>query len=255
MINSSISVIFVSVCTNPINLIPRSNMHLKTSFLFVYLPLFLLTLFPTIAQADWKKSYLAGENAMNDQYWEECVKQIQEAIKDKKKGSKKAKLYGMRFGYFPHLSLGICYENQGLWEEAEAAYKLSVKNTKHKDAKKRLKVAVVEADKVRRQKKLLKSWTDLYIFALEAMNKKQWETAVKHLRNSLKYRKGNQQSFGHLGKKVSYSPHLMIYKCYTNLKIKEENMIKELILSFENEKSDETEGLLAQYLPGIWVNP
>jgi tetratricopeptide (TPR) repeat protein len=161
----------------------------------------------------------------------------------------------MRFGYFPHLFLGICYENQGLWEEAEEEYKISFGQTRTQEAQDRLKVATVEADKVRRQKKLLKSWTDLYLFALEAMKNKKWEDAVKFLRDSLKYRQGNDPSFEHLGQKVPYTPHLLIFKCYKSLNFKEEELVKELVQSFEKEQSDETETLLASYLPGIWVHP
>lgn len=227
----------------------------KRLFFSILIPGILLFLAPRSAHADWKESYLAGENAMKVEHWDDCVKNVQEAVKEKSEENKRLKLYGMRFGYFPHLYLGKCYEKLGLWEEAEAEYKLSVDQSGSDEAKDLLKVAVVEADKVRREKKLMKSWTDLYIFALEAMKNNKWEDAVKHLQNSLKFRQGNDSSFEHLGEKVNYTPHLMLFQCFKALNFKESDMLKELVLSFETEKSDESEKLMAQYLPSVWVNP
>jgi hypothetical protein len=75
----------------------------------------------------WWNYYERGRSFADGGYFAEALADFQAAIKQRSKGQRRARTYGMHFiDYHPHREMGIVYFQQGLYEDAETALAVSV---------------------------------------------------------------------------------------------------------------------------------
>ncbi|MBI5187075.1 MAG: tetratricopeptide repeat protein [Nitrospinae bacterium] len=233
------------------------------------LPIFLSMLsavsilfFPAGAHAapKWTSSYLEAESLMEKENWRDAATALETAIADNDQEGEKIKLYGMRFGYFPHYRLGLCYYNLGKWDLAKKEFEKSMALSQYEESQKYLQLAAEKLKKSEEDKKAIdsakkKEWDEYYIEAMDFMAQNEWMKASESIKRSLAIKPPVALSVKRDGKEVPYSPHLMSAKCYSNMKLEQKIILDELAVSLESEKSQETVDMLSRELPAVWVNP
>src|SRR5713101_9069439 len=75
---------------------------------------------PAFAQA-WHDAYIKGLEHMDAKRWPEAVQAFDAAIAADPTENKGARLYGMRYGYFPHRDKGIALYHLNKFDEAVVA--------------------------------------------------------------------------------------------------------------------------------------
>ncbi|MBI4607935.1 MAG: hypothetical protein HY726_02865 [Candidatus Rokubacteria bacterium] len=151
------------------------------------LVLLVLFLSPPPAWSEaWKEAYLKGLDLMDAQKWEEAVQAFEKAIQANPRENKSVRLYGMRYGYFPHRDKGIALYRLGRWEAATQALGESLRQGFSEEAARYAELArkrqpIVELPRVFRG-----TWWDYYERGLLHSERGLWNLAVEDFRAALK---------------------------------------------------------------------
>lgn len=71
---------------------------------------FLVLVFASAAQAEFKRSYTLGKKSFEDGDYKDAIAKFEEAIQDNPESAERVKIYGMRYdSYIPHYYLGEAY--------------------------------------------------------------------------------------------------------------------------------------------------
>ncbi len=246
--------------------------YLKKIFSVFFIPLFLVlfVFFYSVkseAASRWTTRYLEAESLIDKENWTAAAEKLLKAIALKDKEGPRIKLYGMRFGYFPHFRLGLCYYRLEKWDSAKTEFETSIKLSKYDESKKYLLLVTEKLKKLEKQEKKLeeqekkinalkkKEWDEYYAEALDFMNKSEWMKASESIKRSIAIKPPVADKIKLEGREIPYTPRLLLARCYTNLKLDKKIILDELFISFEEEKSRETEDFLLKNFPAVWVNP
>src|SRR5207302_8270005 len=95
---------------------------------------------PALAQA-WHDTYIKGLEHMDGKRWAEAVQAFDDALAANPQENKSARLYGMRYGYFPHRDKGIALYHLNKFDEAVVALEESIRQGATPEATKTLAAA------------------------------------------------------------------------------------------------------------------
>ena len=166
--------------------------------------------FPAAAHAagDWKKAYLKGEKLLRKDKWEEAVTRFDEALRGKGDDDSGVRLYGMKFGYFPHRGKGIAHYHLGQWEEARRELKTSIEQSKSEKAVEYLDLVEEAATRSSPTPPAAEGdWKDLYLAGLEEMEDGRWGKAISRFEEALRRRDRDDSSAKLYGMLHGYFPH------------------------------------------------
>jgi len=133
---------------------------------------------PALAQA-WHDTYIKGLEHMDGKRWAEAVQAFDDALAANPQENKSARLYGMRYGYFPHRDKGIALYHLSRYDEAIPELEESIRQgataeaTKHLDLAKKHQPAVATAGVFRG------TWWDFYERGLKYSEAGAWKAAVQ----------------------------------------------------------------------------
>ncbi len=166
--------------------------------------------FPAAARAggDWKKAYLKGEKLLRQDKWEEAVDRFDEALRGKGSDDSGERLYGMKFGYFPHRGKGIAHYHLGQWEEARRELEISIEQSKSDKAVEYL--SLVEKGSTRSpaaSPNRKGDWKEVYLEGLERMEDGRWREAIARFDRALRLRDRDDSSVKLYGMLHGYFPH------------------------------------------------
>jgi tetratricopeptide (TPR) repeat protein len=136
---------------------------------------------PVFAQA-WRDAYIKGLEHMDARRWAEAVQALDAAIAANPQENKSARLYGMRYGYFPHRDKGIALYHLGRYDEAIPPLEESIRQgatpeaTKHLDLARNHQPAVATAGVFRG------TWWDFYERGVKYAEAGAWKAAIQDFR-------------------------------------------------------------------------
>lgn len=180
--------------------------------IFVGLALFPLILPTAIDGAErWKEAYVQGQKFLEASKWEEAIRSFQDALKSKDQDDKSIRLYGMRFGYFPHRDKGIAHYHLGQWEEAIKDLKLSIEQSKTKEAVEYLDLAEKALKKSQEEARIQtpegKNWREFYLEGLKFMESEKWHDALRAFEKAIQLKDKDDESLKLYGLRYGYFPH------------------------------------------------
>jgi len=160
------------------------------------------------AGGDWKKAYLKGEELLRNDKWEEAVGRFEEALRGKGHDDSGERLYGMKFGYFPHRGKGIAHYHLGQWKEARRELKSSIEQSKSDKAVKYLDLVEKAATRSPSASSAGKgNWKDFYLAGLEQIEDGRWREAIARFEEALRRRDRDDSSVKLYGMLHGYFPH------------------------------------------------
>lgn len=165
---------------------------------------------PAAARAggDWKKAYLKGEELLRKDKWEEAVGRFDEALRGKGKDDSGERLYGMKFGYFPHRGKGIAHYHLGQWKEARRELETSIEQSRSEKAVEYLDLVEKAATRSPSASSAGKgNWKDFYLAGLEQMEDGRWREAIARFEEALRRRDRDDSSVKLYGMLHGYFPH------------------------------------------------
>lgn len=167
---------------------------LKSSFIVV--PSLLAVLLSPISAWSqvWKDAYLKGLDLMAAQKWEEALQAFDRAIQANPREDKNVRLYGMRYGYFPHRDKGIALYRLGQWEAAIQALEESLRQGSTKEAAQYLELARKREPMVELPRVFRGTWWDYYERGLLYSERGLWNSAIEDFRGALKGRSQEDRS-------------------------------------------------------------
>jgi tetratricopeptide (TPR) repeat protein len=199
--------------------------------------------FPAVARAggDWKKAYLKGEELLRNEKWEEAVGRFEEALRGKGDDDSGERLYGMKFGYFPHRGKGVAHYHLGQWEEARRELKTSIEQSKSDKAVEYLDLVAEAATRSpSAPPNLAGDWKDAYLAGQEQLEAGHWGEAIALFEEALRQRDRDDSSVKLYGMLHGYFPHRE--KGIAHYRLEEwERAVTELETSISQASSDRAE--------------
>src|SRR5712664_3608293 len=129
-----------------------------------------------------RDAYIKGLEHMDAKRWPEAVQAFDAAIAADPKENKGARLYGMRYGYFPHRDKGIALYHLSRYDDAIPPLEESIRQgatpeaTKHLDLAKKHQPAVATAGVFRG------TWWDFYERGMKYTEAGAWKAAIQDFR-------------------------------------------------------------------------
>jgi tetratricopeptide (TPR) repeat protein len=136
---------------------------------------------PAWAQAG-RDVYVKGLEHMDAKRWAEAVQAFDAAIATDPKENKGARLYGMRYGYFPHRDKGLALYQLGKFDEAAAALEESIRQGATPEAIKTLDLARKKQPAVATQGVFRDTFWDFYERGVKYSEAGAWKAAIQDFR-------------------------------------------------------------------------
>ncbi len=159
----------------------------RSGALAVLLALLLCPVPPVWAQA-WKDAYLKGIEHMGAGRWAEAAQAFEGAIRGNPREEVGVRLYGMRYGYFPHRDKGIALYRAERWEEAVQALRESVRQGVAPEAASYLERAQQRQPLVEVPHVFRGTWWDHYERGLLYAERGLWKPAIEDFRTARRVR-------------------------------------------------------------------
>lgn len=131
---------------------------------------------------DWKDAYLKGVEHLDAGRWAEAVRAFDLAIAKNPREDRSVRLYGMRYGYFPHRDKGIALSRAERWEEAGEALEESVRQGVATEAARHLELARQRQPTVALSRVFRGTWWDYYERGLLYSERSRWKQAINDFR-------------------------------------------------------------------------
>jgi len=145
---------------------------------------------------DWKEFYLQGLGFMDSQRWSDAVRAFEKALQLKDKEDESLKLYGMRYGYFPHREKGIAHYRLEEWESAVRELETSLAQVPSARASEYLDLAKNKKVTLDTPSIFRGNWWNHYERGTLLAEKGAWEQAIDDYRQALsKQDKGLKDAF------------------------------------------------------------
>lgn len=126
--------------------------------------------------------YIKGLEHLDAKRWAEAVRAFDAAIAADPKENKGARLYGMRYGYFPHRDKGIALYNLGRFDEAVVALEESLRQGATPEATKTLDLARKKQPAVATSGVFRDTFWDFYERGLKYSEAGAWKAAISDFR-------------------------------------------------------------------------
>jgi len=143
-----------------------------------------LLLFPGLPARgqDWKDAYLKGIEHLDAGRWVEAAQAFDLSIRANPREDANVRLYGMRYGYFPHRDKGIALSRAERWDEAVQALQESVRQGVAPDAVRYLDLAEQRHSTVEVPRIFRGTWWDHYERGLLYAERDMWKRAIADFR-------------------------------------------------------------------------
>src|SRR5204862_4512590 len=126
--------------------------------------------------------YIKGLEHLDAKRWAEAVQAFDAAIAADPKENKRARLYGMRYGYFPHRDKGIALYHLGKFDEAVVALEESIRQGATPEATKTLVLAKNKQPAVATSGVFRDTFWDFYERGLKYSEAGAWKAAIQDFR-------------------------------------------------------------------------
>ena len=126
--------------------------------------------------------YIKGLEHLDAKRWTEAAQAFDAAIAADPKENKDARLYGMRYGYFPHRDKGVTLYHLGKFEEAVAALEESIRQGATPEAAKTLDLARKQQPAVATAGVFRDTFWDFYERGLKYSEAGAWKAAIQDFR-------------------------------------------------------------------------
>jgi tetratricopeptide (TPR) repeat protein len=123
--------------------------------------------------------YVKGLEHMDARRWAEAVQSFEAAIATEPRENRGARLYGMRYGYFPHRDRGIALYHLGRFDDAVAALEESIRQGSTPAAVKHLDLARAKQPAVTTAGVFRDTWWDFYERGLKYADAGAWKAAIQ----------------------------------------------------------------------------
>jgi len=133
------------------------------------------------AQA-WRDAYIKGLEHSDAKRWAEAVQAFDAAIQGNPKENKGARLYGMRYGYFPHRDKGIALYQLERFDEAIPPLEESIRQGATDEATRTLDVARKRQPAVALSQVFRGTWWDYYERGTKYAEAGSWKAAIADFR-------------------------------------------------------------------------
>ena len=145
-----------------------------------------LTVWPAgLASAQaWRDAYIKGLEHSDARRWAEAIQAFDAAIRGNPKENKGARLYGMRYGYFPHRDKGIALYQLGRFEEAIPPLEESIRQGATDEATRTLDAARKRQPAVALPRVFRGTWWDHYERGLKYAEAGAWRSAIVDFRSA-----------------------------------------------------------------------
>ena len=148
---------------------------------------------PVFAQA-WRDAYIKGLEHSDAKRWAEAVQAFDTAIQGNPKEDKGARLYGMRYGYFPHRDKGIALYQLKRYDEAVPELEESIRQGSTAEAVRTLDVARKRQPPVELAQVFRGTWWDYYERGVKHAEAGSWKAAIQDFRAARQQRDKEDRS-------------------------------------------------------------
>jgi tetratricopeptide (TPR) repeat protein len=159
----------------------RGSVARRLLLLLLGIALLLSPVTPVSAQA-WRDAYIKGLEHSDARRWPEAVQAFDAAIQGNPREDKSARLYGMRYGYFPHRDKGIALYQLQKYDEAVAPLEESVRQGVAPDAARYLELTRKQQPPVAMGRVFRGTWWDFYERGLKYAEAGAWKAAIQDFR-------------------------------------------------------------------------
>jgi tetratricopeptide (TPR) repeat protein len=159
----------------------RGSVARRLLLLLLGIALLLSPVTPVSAQA-WRDAYIKGLEHSDARRWPEAVQAFDAAIQGNPREDRSARLYGMRFGYFPHRDKGIALYHLQQYDEAAAPLEESVRQGVAPDAARYLELTRKQQPPVAMGRVFRGTWWDFYERGLKYAEAGAWKAAIQDFR-------------------------------------------------------------------------
>jgi tetratricopeptide (TPR) repeat protein len=148
---------------------------------------------PVSAEA-WRDAYIKGLEHSDAKRWPQAVEAFDAAIQGNPREDKSARLYGMRYGYFPHRDKGIALYQLKRYDEAIPPLEESARQGVAPDAARYLDLARKQQPPVTMAQVFRGTWWDYYERGLKYAEAGAWKAAVQDFRAARQQRDKEDRS-------------------------------------------------------------
>ena len=148
---------------------------------------------PVSAQA-WRDAYIKGLEHSDAKRWPQAVQAFDAAIQGNPKEDKGARLYGMRYGYFPQRDKGIALYQLKRYDEAIAPLEESTRQGVAPDAARYLDLAQKRQPPVTMAQVFRGTWWDFYERGQKYAEAGAWKAAIQDFRAARQQRDKEDRS-------------------------------------------------------------
>ena len=148
---------------------------------------------PVSAQA-WRDAYIKGLEHSDAKRWPQAVQAFDAAIQGNPKEDKGARLYGMRYGYFPQRDKGIALYQLKRYDEAIAPLEESTRQGVAPDAARHLDLAQKRQPPVTMAQVFRGTWWDFYERGQKYAEAGAWKAAIQDFRAARQQRDKEDRS-------------------------------------------------------------
>ena len=148
---------------------------------------------PASAQAG-RDLYVKGLEHLDAKRWTEAIQAFDAALQADPKENKGARLYGMRYGYFPYRDKGVALYNLGRYDEAVAALEESLRQGVTPEATRYVDLARNRTPAVAVAQVFRGTWWDYYERGVKYSDAGAWKAAIQDFRAARQQRDKEDRS-------------------------------------------------------------
>lgn len=148
---------------------------------------------PASAQAG-RDLYIKGLEHLDAKRWTEALQAFDAALQADPKENKGARLYGMRYGYFPYRDKGVALYNLGRYDEAVAALEESLRQGVTPEATRYVDLARNRTPAVAVAQVFRGTWWDYYERGVKYSDAGAWKAAIQDFRAARQQRDREDRS-------------------------------------------------------------
>jgi len=147
-----------------------------------------------VSAQTWREQYVKGLEHMDAGRWPEAIEAFDAAIRANPREDRAIRLYGMRYGYFPHRDKGVALYRMGRYDEAVVPLEESIRQGATQEATRHLELARQRQPAVGLAQVFRGTWWDHYARGLQYADAGAWKAAVQDFRAARQQRDKEDRS-------------------------------------------------------------